>query len=906
MRLQRIEAVRYGRLVGASLGDLDGGLTVVLGPNEAGKSTYTSLVRHVLFGYPTASRKEPGYFVSGDGRLARLIFSDDEGSWVVERAEGPHGGVVRSRALGGEERPALVAELTRGVSALAYRIVFGFGLDEMAAIEDQRATGDDVLSRLYAASAGLRVSPHEVRAALEKDAGEIFTPGGRKRELNTLIAELREVRAEERTLRARGEEFAGDQEHLAALHERLPGLREALERSRTGLTELTVAVDRADERLSAVRDQEESLIGLRQERKRLVEEFEGIVLDETLLAAAPELDALLDEAPIHIESLRSIAAAEAAVERAASRAGDAAERCGLDQKALISFGTSHEDAAAIEEAREALQRLELQVESRTETLERESAALAQARTAADRVLLPLGIVTDDPADAIAERLAALEALEAARAASAGGPSNAFDLLPSLVMLISGIAAVAAGVYLREWMTAGIGGVLVVAGLWFLLRARAGVPTALGGDERGALRVLGLEPDAGTLDLSRMRRSLENARGAVAALDGATTAVAEAERDVSLARGALDTRIALWRSWLEDRGLQAVLSPAAASTAISSAREARVARQSEAELREDLARRSGAIDDYVARLRGSAGPLMDLPAPSGREGLPALVNRIKERLVAERARASRADELLRDIRPAETRITAEETRLDKARSDIREILERFDLVEGGTLDDLRVRRAGVEREEAEAAGAFESLVSEISGLEARLEQGAREQRSVELALAESGLVERVTDAVDRYLVDACAARILADAQQRYERERQPEVVREAGRLFSTMTRGRYQNLTVPLDEGRIEAFDAHAAAHTSDLLSRGTAEQLYLSIRLGLIARLGDVGSALPVLMDDVLVNFDPERREGAAEAIAQLARERQIVFFTCHPETAAVFSRVAGDHTLLEIGRIDS
>jgi len=90
----------------------------------------------------------------------------------------------------------------------------------------------------------------------------------------------------------------------------------------------------------------------------------------------------------------------------------------------------------------------------------------------------------------------------------------------------------------------------------------------------------------------------------------------------------------------------------------------------------------------------------------------------------------------------------------------------------------------------------------------------------------------------------------------------------------------------------------------DLLSRGTAEQLYLAIRLGLIARLGRVGAALPVLMDDVLVNFDPERRRGAAEAVWQLAGQRQIVFFTCHPETAAAFSEVAGGHTVIELERI--
>lgn len=903
MRLRRIEAVRYGRLAGATLGDLSDQLTVVLGPNEAGKSTYTSLVRHVLFGYPAAGRKEPGYFTGGDGRLARLVFEDGDGSWVVERSEGPHGGVVRTRALAGVERPDLVDELTQGVSALAYRIVFGFGLDDMAAIEEQRAAGDDVLSRLYAASAGLRVSPHEVRAALEKDAGEVYTPGGRKRELNTLLAELRAVRTEERSLKAQTEAYSTDRERLSLLREQLPELRDTLERSRAELTALAVAVDRGDERLAAIDTQEESLIGLRQERRRLIEELDAIELDEALLGAGPELDALLDEAPLYIEQAREIAASEASLAKASARVGDVVGRSGLDETALSMFGDNHDDASTIEETREALQRLQLQTDNRAETVVRAAAAAAQARTAAERVLVPLGIVSEDPADAIAERLAALEALEASRADAGGRAARSFDA-PSLILLASGVVAIVTGVLVREWITAGLGAVLVVIGLWFLVRVRAGVPTVLDDDARVALRVLGLEQDAGTLDLSRMRRSLEAARTAVAALEAATAAHDEAVRDAALARGALETRMALWRSWLAERGLSPDLSPAGAATALASAREARMARQTESELRDDIARRISALDRFLERLAVAATPHIEVPSPMTRDALPTVVNRLRERLVEARARAARAEELRREIRPADARIAAEEERLEKARADVREILERFGLFEGGTLEDLRLRRHAAERDEADASAAFEALVGEISALEARLEQGAREQRSAELSLTEAGLVERVTDAVDRHLVAACAARLLADAQQRYERERQPEVVREAGRLFSTMTQGRYQSLTVPLDSGRIEAFDCQAAARTSDLLSRGTAEQLYLAIRLGLIARSGVVGSSLPVLMDDVLVNFDPERRTGAVEAIAQLAEERQVVFFTCHPETAQVFRDVADGCTLLEIGRI--
>jgi uncharacterized protein YhaN len=39
-------------------------------------------------------------------------------------------------------------------------------------------------------------------------------------------------------------------------------------------------------------------------------------------------------------------------------------------------------------------------------------------------------------------------------------------------------------------------------------------------------------------------------------------------------------------------------------------------------------------------------------------------------------------------------------------------------------------------------------------------------------------------------------------------------------------------------------------------------------------------------MDDILVNFDPERAREAASAIAELANDNQVIVFTCHPETA--------------------
>ena len=68
------------------------------------------------------------------------------------------------------------------------------------------------------------------------------------------------------------------------------------------------------------------------------------------------------------------------------------------------------------------------------------------------------------------------------------------------------------------------------------------------------------------------------------------------------------------------------------------------------------------------------------------------------------------------------------------------------------------------------------------------------------------------------------------------------------------------------------------------LSRGTSEQLYFAMRIALVEHLATQQESLPLVMDDVLINFDPERGARVAETIEQLAEQRQIVYLTCHPD----------------------
>ena len=89
-------------------------------------------------------------------------------------------------------------------------------------------------------------------------------------------------------------------------------------------------------------------------------------------------------------------------------------------------------------------------------------------------------------------------------------------------------------------------------------------------------------------------------------------------------------------------------------------------------------------------------------------------------------------------------------------------------------------------------------------------------------------------------------------------------------------------------------DAAGAGKQPAELSRGTREQLYLALRFGLIREFGEHAERLPVVVDEALVNFDPERAHLAAESFAQLADTNQVLVFTCHPSTAEMFADAAG------------
>lgn len=220
-------------------------------------------------------------------------------------------------------------------------------------------------------------------------------------------------------------------------------------------------------------------------------------------------------------------------------------------------------------------------------------------------------------------------------------------------------------------------------------------------------------------------------------------------------------------------------------------------------------------------------------------------------------------------------------------------------------DLRVARTALNwgesnpdrviREKTEQRDALVEAATDMGERFGELARGletARGDRTFDEVKFEYQQVKTQLRAAKHELIELLLARrVLERSIAAWEHQSQPEVYERAGDLLAMITDGRWTGVSTSAS-GSLVAVGADGESRDPRHLSLGTCQQLYLALRISLLLTAQDVGRAIPVLADDILVNFDAARRRGAARALAELAESRQVIMFTCHEETAAVLEEL--------------
>ena len=310
-------------------------------------------------------------------------------------------------------------------------------------------------------------------------------------------------------------------------------------------------------------------------------------------------------------------------------------------------------------------------------------------------------------------------------------------------------------------------------------------------------------------------------------------------------------------------------------------DARLVTDLHAKLQRRLDERTGAAT-MIAGAEAQLAPLMAIAGTTDAEALAAAMAQ------ADRVRTARTD-----IAGLEQAILADGDGhpLDHL---LAETLETDP--DGLAAETDRLERLVVEMD-GEIATAAEAVGDARRGFQA-LDHGA--DASLAAADAEQARAAMAAEA-ETYLIKRSQAVMLRWAVERYRERQQNPLLARASELFVTLTLGRYTALHIDVesDPPRLVGLSADGASIvTIDGMSDGTADQLYLALRLAALDQALDAGVALPFLADDLFINFDDRRAHAGFKVLGEIARRTQILFFTHHDHLRAIAERALHPHTL--------
>ncbi|OQW95892.1 MAG: hypothetical protein BWK79_00830 [Beggiatoa sp. IS2] len=198
---------------------------------------------------------------------------------------------------------------------------------------------------------------------------------------------------------------------------------------------------------------------------------------------------------------------------------------------------------------------------------------------------------------------------------------------------------------------------------------------------------------------------------------------------------------------------------------------------------------------------------------------------------------------------------------------------------GQLQNLAEQIRVIEQERSEfdqKIGELRTLLNQMDGNDA----AAQAADEAQLALAD------IQQLSERYLRIQLAATVLRKSIERYRERHQGPLVQRASELFERLTLGNFCGLKTDYNDNDQPVLlglrDRHSTGIPTTGMSDGTRDQLYLALRLASLERYLEKNLPLPLILDDILINFDDNRSRATLEVLSELCQRTQILFFTHH------------------------
>ena len=451
-------------------------------------------------------------------------------------------------------------------------------------------------------------------------------------------------------------------------------------------------------------------------------------------------------------------------------------------------------------------------------------------------------------------------------------------------------------------------------------------------------------------LRQARERLETAQRIAGQRSTLETQIQDAQRRLVPLQTALTQAESQWQEW--QQAWQAALAEAGHDDTLPVEQlETRLARMQDTQtllaqmdsLRaDDIEPLQNALDSWMRHARTLADQLMpDAPADMSPQDMTlALAGRLKtarqdeaehhrlqqqhardrQALEAARQQQIQVDALLQPLRVAagidDMALLGPAIARSEERRQIEHEIRRIETAlreagDGQPLESLRTEAASIEPDQLQVelnrlGTEAEQVVEDISRLGARHGQlkaafdalngsDAAARAAARQQEAAAGMAE----AAERYLRLKTAARLLQWSMERFRQTRQGPMLARASEIFQALTLGSFSRLLVDADSHdspRLMSIrtDGNKPVEVPGL-SEGTRDQLYLALRLAALDQQASQGSRMPLIADDLFINFDDRRTEAGLQVLGEVSRRMQVILLTHHDHLVPLARQVLGD-----------
>ncbi|WP_026700460.1 ATP-binding protein [Salibacterium aidingense] len=934
MKIEGLHMYGFGKFYDKTI-SLGSPFHVIRGENEAGKSTIRSFIQMVLFGFPTKKEKALRYEPKQGGRHGGNVSVQLENGTraVIERTAGKKAAgevtvyTENGERYGEEWLHAVLGNIDRGM----FKGIFCFGLEGLSEI--QRLKGEELNQYIYEAGMTGTKYAAQIEKKLNGQMEVLYKAKGQKPAINKKLKELQQQRIHLREWEAQFERYdrliqemqetAGNLEEVKKKKQNLYIDKEYQQRKQT-MERFYQEKENIEHRLQALAPYEDISLEWEQEFKdwdekykeaKQQEEEREITLKQMenkhkgaantwfLLSNKDRFYSLKEKLPLYkkyledYESLRfQLAQKKHSLKEKQERLGESYEKeLSLCVTSLAAEEELYQLTAKAKRMQERIRLLEEQCQQQRDKvshLQNELERMMEKQRAEEKRIQK-------------------EESESERNKNQRKSWNqpVFMLqLSAIIFMTLGIWESTTGHWLIGLIMFGAG---VSAGiLWYLQNQQ----------KKRYTGNMGASNSRSTADLDTLQRLDASIREVEWQLERETNMYESLERKEEQESENWKMLLSDFEQWAETCHFPSIPSLLTAETFFASVKEWKELQNNILHLKKEkeaAAMGAHTIKQETKQLGGQLGVTGEDPA-----AVIPMLGEMMEKEEKQNSEWNQEAEIWIAARDQKTYFTkikeqAEEiiaqllkkTETDTAISFYRAIAQKKEYIEWGKkyewlmnqlqshlypgesinawMEEVRKEGPSPSQEMAKIEEALHQAVSEEEDLQNKLAELKQEQRHIE----EGGTYEQdlqqyeemkqdLQQDAHRWMVLKAASAILREAKSVYEKERQPDVIQTASRHFSYITQGHYSRLFAPLGKETFIVEDQFGIWFSPEELSRGTAEQLYLSLRLALADNYSH-SEPFPFILDDPFVNFDAERQNLAFDLVERASANRQILYFTC-------------------------